>query len=114
MRTKKIIYLAGKMTGNNNFRDQFNAAADELTRAGYVVLNPAKHPDGLTYEQYMRIDIAMIYECEALCLLPGWIESRGAKFEKHLSEILGHCIFYYDEWQREINVKRWLEEEAVK
>jgi hypothetical protein len=105
---KNVIYLAGKMTGNPNYREQFNAAADELTKAGFIVLNPASHPEGLTYETYMRIDTAMINECEGICLLPGWLESRGATYEKHRAEILGLNVFYFEEWQRDKVVNGWI------
>jgi len=96
------------MTGNPNFKHDFTAAADVLTKEGYVVLNPATHPSGLSYEAYMRIDMAMLKECDAICLLPGWLDSRGASFEKHLAEILGLKVFYFNEWLRDTIVANWL------
>lgn len=41
------IYIAGPMTGRENFnREAFNKEAERLTRHGHTVLNPASLPDG--------------------------------------------------------------------
>lgn len=55
------IYIAGPMTGYENFnREAFHKAEEALKREGHTVLNPAVFPDGLTQPQYMDICMAMI------------------------------------------------------
>lgn len=48
-----IIYLAGKITGNPEYRKQFAAAKTELERDGHIVLNPAELPEGMSPAAYM-------------------------------------------------------------
>ncbi|WP_116965955.1 DUF4406 domain-containing protein [Klebsiella pneumoniae] len=55
------IYIAGPMTGRENFnREAFNKEAERLTRHGHTVLNPASLPDGLEQREYMDICFAML------------------------------------------------------
>lgn len=82
-----IVYLSGPITGVPNYWEAFEKVEDELTSLGWVVLSPAKHPKGLTNEQYMRIDFAMIDVADVVLFLPGWRDSRGACLEKD------YCIY---------------------
>lgn len=90
----KIIYISGPMSGlpDLNF-PAFNAAAAELRADGYTVLNPAeKQEEGkpdMTWEDYMRIDIRMMMDCNAIYMLPGWTKSRGARLEQLIAVELG-------------------------
>ena len=34
------IYIAGKITGDPNYKAKFEAAAEEYKKKGYIVLNP--------------------------------------------------------------------------
>ena len=75
----RTIYIAGKITGDPNYKEKFAAAQKELEAAGYVVLNPAWLPsEGFEYDAYMRMSTAMLYECEEVCFLSNWKESKGA------------------------------------
>lgn len=78
---KKIAYIAGKITGDPNYIEKFARAAAELVAAGYIVLNPATLPAGMTRAQYMRICFAMIDCSDIVFLLDDWTESDGAHCE---------------------------------
>ncbi|EEE2367514.1 DUF4406 domain-containing protein [Salmonella enterica] len=81
-----IIYIAGPMTGKPDFnRTAFAVAARNLDARGYTVLNPAILPDGLTYEHYMDIGLAMLRGADAIYLLEDWEHSEGAKREFDLA-----------------------------
>ena len=107
------IYLSGPMTGlpEYNYR-AFHAAARKLRSLGHTVVNPAElHPHGWlrrllhrvlrvlrlvrgkqlapTWADYMRADIRALLDCEAIALLPGWEQSRGARIEVSLAAELG-------------------------
>jgi len=87
------IYVSGPMTGlpNHNF-PAFHAAAARLREAGWEVINPAENFGGRTdlpRETYLRADVILVAQCEAMALLPGWQESRGAKLEYLLARELG-------------------------
>lgn len=81
-----VIYIAGPMSGLENFnRTAFAIAARNLDAKGHTVLNPAILPDGLTYEHYMDIGLAMLRGADTIYLLEGWEHSEGAKREFNLA-----------------------------
>ena len=93
----KRIYVAGPMTGlpEHNF-PAFHAAAARLREAGWEAVNPAENFGGRTdmpRETYLRADILLLAQCEAIAMLPGWQESRGAKLEYLLARELGMPIY---------------------
>ncbi|WP_097332594.1 DUF4406 domain-containing protein, partial [Escherichia coli] len=91
------IYIAGPMTGYENFnREAFHRAEEALKREGHTVLNPAVLPDGLTQPQYMDICMAMIRCVDAVYMLKGWQRSAGAKAELALAEKLGHAVIFQE------------------
>lgn len=93
------IYISGKITNNQNYKEQFKNAVyfiieqkeklfpneNEIT-----YFNPAevKLPDTATWEDYMRYDLKVLLECQAIFMLDGWKESEGAKTEHYLAEKL--------------------------
>lgn len=87
MKTK--LYIAGKVTGDPDYKAKFEAAADEYKKNGYTVLNPAWMPEGMLPADYMRICFAMIDTADVVAFLPGYKTSSGAQLE------LQYC-FYTD------------------
>lgn len=86
------IYLSGPMTGRPSLNfPAFNEAAASLRRLGYEVTNPAEiNPDAsLPWAQCMRADIKALCDCDALALLPGWEDSKGAHLEVHIAHRIG-------------------------
>jgi len=79
----KKIYIAGKINGLLNFKEIFDKKKKELEDEGYVVLSPADLPNGMEYEDYMVICYAMIDVADAIYFLPNWVDSSGAKRERH-------------------------------
>lgn len=47
----------------------------------------AKQPD-LPRQRYLRVDIAMLVQCDAVALLPGWENSPGAQLEYLIARTL--------------------------
>lgn len=83
---KPTIYLAGKISGDPNYRTKFEAAQKFLEGKGYIVLSPAVLPsEGFSWEAYMRMSRAMLVECSTICFLPDWTESTGALLEYKLA-----------------------------
>lgn len=78
------VYLSGPMTGIDDWNfPAFNQAADELHSIGCEVTNPADDGDKLTWNENLTRDVADILASnyDALVLLPGWAESKGALLE---------------------------------
>ena len=90
------MYVAGKITGNPRYREQFANAQMVLEHMGYVVLNPATLPSGMEYEQYMMIGMAMVGSADMVVMLPDWRRSKGAKMERRRAIESGKPIEDYE------------------
>lgn len=82
MERKKVIYIAGPVTGVEKYWEAFEKAEDELTAAGYIPLSPARLPWNLDNGKAMKICIAMIDAADAAFFIPGWSRSVGAQMER--------------------------------
>ena len=94
----KTVYLAGKITGEADYKEKFGKAEKHLKNlGGYAVLNPAiLPPEGFGYDSYIRISEAMLKECQAACFIKGWADSAGARGELRLAKSMGKEILYFD------------------
>ena len=78
---KKVIYIAGPVTGVERYWEPFEKAQDDLEAAGFIALSPTWQPKGMSNAQYMRICFAMIDSADGVLFLPGWERSEGAQLE---------------------------------
>jgi len=89
---KPVLYIAGPMTGLPDYNfPAFNTLAAKLRAEGYTVLNPAESDGGTTYKPrpfYMRRAIEMLMQADAVVLLPGWLNSKGALLEVEIAQEL--------------------------
>lgn len=88
------IYIAGKITDNPDFRDQFDKAEKTLRAEGHTVMNPAVLPPGFEHHEYMEVCYAMINVCDAVALLPNWLESKGARMEHTYAMMKSKEIYF--------------------
>lgn len=96
-----IVYIAGPMTGLPDYNfPAFKTAEKALRALGYDdVRSPHKSAGGTTdkpYEYYLRLALRMLLECDAIVLLPGWENSRGATLEWNIAQALNMSISSYD------------------
>jgi hypothetical protein len=93
------VYISGPMTGlpGLNF-PAFNAAAQQLRGLGIDAINPAEiNPNSvLSWEACMRADIKALCDCDAIALLPGWENSKGAHLELHIAHRLDLYVVFLD------------------
>ena len=117
-RTGINIYLAGPMRGIKDFNfPAFYKASQTLRNSGNVVFNPAerdveehgeeisKSPTGdlkdaekkgFNLRTALAADLEWIcLRAEAICLLPGWENSKGACAERATALALGLEIIHY-------------------
>lgn len=74
------VYIAGKITGNPDYINQFAEAEEELKASGHTVLNPVKNK-GFSYKEYIDMGLCELMKCDGIYLLDGWQESSGARLE---------------------------------
>ena len=79
------VYIAGKITGNENYKAEFAEAEEKLRELGHIPLNPAVLPEGLEKADYMRICLAMLDSADAIAPLLSWTRSDGAAIEMSLA-----------------------------
>lgn len=91
------VYIAGKITGNDNCCEEFSIAERKLRALGHIPLNPALLPVGMEKADYMRICTAMLDSADAIALLPSWTHSNGAAIELGLARYTGKDIIYTGE-----------------
>lgn len=79
------IYLSGAITGTTDYMERFQAAEEKLIQDGHTVFNPAAvnsmMPTETTYEEYMRVAFTLLDMCDAIYMMDGWQDSKGANRE---------------------------------
>ena len=92
------LYISGPMTGmpDLNF-PAFLAATKKLRSMGYQVINPVEINDdpNAKWEDCLKKDIEELMKCNAIVLLDGWHQSKGAQLEMHLAHRVGMEIRFY-------------------
>ena len=104
--TKKVVYLAGPMRGYPDYNfPAFDRAERILRNRGYHPVSPAAMdrlfegwgaapPEGIAFtpqdcKRFILRDLVALMDCDAICCLPGWQDSKGAKLEVALAKFLG-------------------------
>lgn len=90
-----LVYVSGAYTAPNPEQLQANIerarlAGLEVRKAGYVPVVPHlailyDDPNDFTYEKAMQECLALLRRCDAVLMVDGWRESRGAKIERHVA-----------------------------
>lgn len=111
------IYVAGPMRGIPEFNfPAFHAAADKLRAEGHEVFNPAERDNerhgtdiskgnetgdesiaaaqhGFNLREALAADLEWIcLTADAIAMLPGWENSKGATAERATAIALGHTV----------------------
>jgi nucleoside 2-deoxyribosyltransferase len=111
---KEKIYIAGKISNNPNYKEQFQEAEDLLIKLGYEVFNPAKIelncPSDCICDKnkewgcYMLRCFPELHKCDGVCLLPNYRDSTGARIEFQFSLKTGKGINSYEFFK---SIVRW-------
>lgn len=104
-----VIYISGPITGIENWKENFLAAQKALDEEemNFCIVNPVEISNRLDtnfeklgfgtpdYADYMRKDIEQLVSCDAVCMLPGWKRSRGARLEYRIAKILNMQVLEF-------------------
>lgn len=76
------IQLIGKITGDPDYKEKFEAVHEALHNAGHEVWNPVEQvPQNMEYEAQMQLCLAALDGQDAICRISGWRDSEGAARE---------------------------------
>ena len=88
------IFISGAITNVPNYKEHFDKAQALIENEGYIPLNPTIIPLGLTIQEYMKIDLAMVDCADAVLMLKGWENSKGANLEWNYAKYMNKLIIY--------------------
>src|SRR5688572_7215992 len=112
--TKGTIYVSGPITGRPELNlPAFRSAEEKIRSLGLRAIVPhdlveGMHPEKFLWEDYMRVCIRHMMDCEAVVTLDDWEESPGAKIEVRLARELNinvHHIIHVDKIIREVTME---------
>jgi hypothetical protein len=97
------VYLAGPYTPHDGRKEtrlenirRASEAAQRLLKAGHTPLCPHTMTAGweatCDYDDFLRLGLEWLATCDALLLLPGWEQSKGARQERAEAVTLGLLI----------------------
>ena len=96
-----IIYISGRITGDNNYKRKFHEAERRLAFAGYTVVNPARSEFEASWNEGMRRVLRSMLGCHGVALLTDWNESKGAQIEERLAREVGIPVKPLEKWLEE-------------
>lgn len=82
------IYIAGKITNNPDYINQFAKAEQNLIKRGFEVINPVKN-EGAEYKWYIDEGLKQLMTCDAIYMLKNWQQSKGASLERRYARTVG-------------------------
>ena len=90
------IYISGKITRTTDYIKRFERAEKALSN--YIVINPAKVnaqlPIDTTWKEYMQMSMTMLKMCNAIYMLKGWEDSKGANLEYEFARSHNYKIIF--------------------
>lgn len=84
--TREVIYIAGAITGTDDYLERFEKAEQTIRKSKRVPINPTIISKPLleakaNYQQFMSVTNELLKCCNGIYLLNGWEHSAGAKEE---------------------------------
>jgi len=103
----KLLYISGPFSdpdpihGIERNITRASEIALEAWRKGWAVICPHKNTSGfqhteIPWETWMEGDIEIVRRCDAILMIPGWLNSRGAMLERMEARNAGKLVPVYD------------------
>jgi hypothetical protein len=113
------VYIAGPISGMAHYNYQaFANAQIEIEQIGFKAVNPHTICAGINVHDWPALlkKCTLVY-CDAIYMLPGWQNSKGATLERTVAITLGIPIFYsidaLGEWQMMILHQLYLTKDNI-
>lgn len=105
MKSETVIYLSGKITGQNNYKELFEEAKKDAEGnfPGATIINPAEIslPSICDWDDYMSICLCLLDKANIIYLLDNWLESKGARKE-YITAFQKGLKVYFQTYSRRI------------
>ena len=91
------VYISGSISKRSEVEAQahFKNVQDAIEQdEDRYVYNPMEFKERDCWEDYMRDGLAALVDADAIVMLEGWQESRGACLERHVAFELNIPIYY--------------------
>lgn len=88
------LYIAGPMTGLPNFNyPAFERAETLLNQLGFETESPHHNGENgeqerFAYEEFIRMGLKQLLQCNGVALLDGWERSRGVAIELYVARAI--------------------------
>lgn len=114
--SETTVYIAGPMTGCCLLNYPAFFAMEGMLKKEFncSVLNPARQPNGLSYEEYMKRAFEDLKKADAVVLLNGWNDSQGATMEFEKAREASINLFFEEEIYMIINRKLQKENPTIR
>lgn len=97
------IYIAGAITNNHGYKQDFHECEEKLKKLSFVPLNPVKNI-GFDYKSYIDMGLSELMYCDAICIIKGSQLSKGVMLEMHYATTVGLAMYEYDRTTGEVAV----------
>lgn len=102
------IYISGSISGRDNdvAHDHFKSVQNAIEQnSDTYVYNPTEFKKRDCWEDYMRDSLAALVDSDAIIMLDGWQDSRGACLERTVAFELNIPIYYEytSPWDSSVN-----------
>ena len=100
------VFISGAISNRlDQYKADFDAAAEEIRKAGFIALNPATLPLGMEPKDYMVITFAMIDRADVILQLEGWEDSNGASVEFAYANYTGTPCIDMEQFKNDFTAK---------
>ena len=95
---KEKIYISGAIAHHDleERKMAFSLCAAFCEHCGFEAVNPFDNgvDQSEDWRKHMRADIRMLVDCDAICMMDGWEQSKGCKLELDVARSCGLTVYY--------------------
>ena len=100
---KQKIYISGAISHHEleERKAAFRATAEFCELCGFEPVNPFENVlyrrgmgEKADWRAHMKEDLKMLLDSDAICMMDGWEESKGAKLEHDVASTCGLTVYY--------------------